>query len=178
MFGEDFVLDALRFADALIGPLGTILLIALWIGLICAAIGLTIAVLWRYFSLGFQIAVLRAWNSLRAHISETAQRYFRRIRRYGHTVKSCIIAVVCSLALWLALVAAFAFSQHWRVSVVILLLLPFLFFYAGWRSGGPRAPNHRVRFTYAFFEPAVALGVPTLFSKAMDAGLKALAGGI
>jgi len=140
---------------------GAYLVIATALGLF--AVALTIAVLWHYLSEG-----------LRGHVTEMVQTYFRRLMRYGHTRPSTKTAVVCSLVVWLGIGVAFTFPEYWRTSVAALLLLPVIFFAAGWRRKGPRATNHRLRFTYTFFEPAVALAIPSVAGKLVDAGLRAL----
>jgi hypothetical protein len=78
--------------------------------------------------------------------------------------------------MWFGIAVAFTFTAHWRASVIVLATLPLVFFVAGWWFRGPRASNHRFRFTWSFFEPVVALAIPALVGKVIDAGLKALAG--
>jgi hypothetical protein len=153
-------------------------MIVLGFGLFCLAAILTLATLWPYLSLAFRLAVLRTLAQLRLHLRETAIRHFYRIRRYGHTHWSAWIAVVCSVVIWLGIVVAFSFVTHWRTSIVILALLPLVFFAAGWRFKGEKAPKHKFRFACAFFEPAAALAVPTLTSKLIDLGLSVLVGAL
>jgi hypothetical protein len=123
---------------------------------------------------GFRLTVEHAWKRLRDHVVETGRLYFNRIRLYGHTHKSTWTAVVFSLVIWVAIAASVAFAAYWRISVVVLLVLPAAFLVVGWCLRGPRAGNHRFRFACTFFEPAVALVVPSLGSKLIDVGLQAL----
>src|SRR5262245_55303126 len=153
---------------------GTILTIALGVGLVCATVGLTVAVLWRYLDLGFRLAVLRAWRRLLNYIITTAGMYFRRLMRYGHTKPSTTIAVVFSLVIWIAIAVSLAFAAYWRISVIVLMALPVAFLLAGWWTRGPAATRHKFDFACSFFEPAAALVVPSLGSKVIDLVLDAL----
>jgi hypothetical protein len=138
------------------GPLlavGTILTIALGVGLSCGAVALTVAVLWK-----------ECW----------ARFWVRRLQWFGHTKLSTTVAVAISLALWVGIVAAFTLPSYWRVSLVVLLATPAAFFAVGWYFGGPKMANHRARFACSFFEPAFALVAPSLGSKLIDAMLRTL----
>jgi hypothetical protein len=144
---------------------GIILTIAVGVGLAFAAVGLTVAVLWRE-------GWVRFWN----HSTDTVRLYFRRLKWCGHTKPSTAVAVAFSLALWFGTAVALTFPAYWRVSAVGLLVLPVLFLTGAWWLGGASVPRHRFRFACSFFEPAMALVVPSLGSKLIDAGLKIAAG--
>jgi hypothetical protein len=90
---EALIAVGCQFLEALIGSIGTILMIALAFGLVCLAAGLTVAVIWHHLGLGFRFAVLRAWVQIRSHVAGTARLYYRRIKWYGHTRPSTWIAV-------------------------------------------------------------------------------------
>jgi hypothetical protein len=153
---------------------GTILTIALGVGLVCAAVGLTAAVLWHYLSEGYQLAVLRAWE----HLKGTAELYFRRIRWYGHTHKSTWTAVACSLVIWLGIGVSFKLTAYWQTCLVVLLALPLAFLAVGWWLRGPRASEHRFRFVCSFFEPVIALAVPSLAGKVVEMVISTLVASI
>ena len=87
--------------------------------------------------------------------------------RYG---VACNIAVVCSIAVWVAIVAAFAFSDHLREAAAVIVVMVLAFFIAGWKKRGPRATF--LKFTRGFFEPTMVLAIPTFVAKAGDFAFK------
>src|ERR1700674_5470413 len=99
---------ACEMLDPLAGPIVTIFMMALTIGLVCLCVGLTVLVLWRYFSFGFRFAVLKAWVKALDYLTT----YFNRLRRYGLTRVGSRIAVVCGLVVWTVIVLGFAFSEN------------------------------------------------------------------
>src|SRR5262245_19179510 len=152
--------------QSIAGPLFTILMIALTAGLLCLAIGVTILVLWRFFSWGARYTMLKAWIRVRNYVVETALQYFNRLKRYGLTRVACNIAVVCSIAVWVAIIAAFAFSDHLAEAATVIVVMVLAFFIAGWKKRGPRA--RFFTFTRGFFEPTLALAIPTFLAKSGD----------
>jgi hypothetical protein len=50
--------------------IAAVAMLMLRFGLSCLAVVLTLATLWPYLSLGFRLAVLRAWGQLRDYIDE------------------------------------------------------------------------------------------------------------
>jgi hypothetical protein len=143
---------------------GAFVVIATALGLL--AIGLTIEVLWR-----------KGWARVWAHLAGTAELYFRRIRWFGHTYKSTWTAVACGLSVWLGITAAFIVTPRWEICVLAFLAIAVAFLSVAWRLRGPRAPDHPFRFVCSFFEPALALAVPSLLGKVFEASLKSLAAG-
>ena len=154
--------------------IAAVAMLALGSVLFCLAAVLTLAALWPILSEGFRRAVLLAWGRLRDHVIFTARLYFRRLRWYGHTVPSTVIAVVFSLVIWLAVAASLTFTAYWQISVAALTALPVTFLLVGWWTRGPNAGNHRFNFACSFFEPALALVVPSVGSKLIDIALHAL----
>jgi hypothetical protein len=163
MHGVDRVLlRACEILDALAGPIVTILMIALTIGLLCLAAGLTILVLWKSFSFGFRFAVLKAWVKATSYLTK----YFHRLRRYGLKRTSSTIAVICGLVVWGGIILAFAFEEQLIEASVLTILALLLFFVWGWRERGPRA--RFFTFSRGFLEPTMALALPTFMAKSGD----------
>jgi hypothetical protein len=154
------------WTQSIAGPLFTILMIALTAGLVCLAVGVTVLVLWRFFSRGARYAMLKAWVKIRNNVVETALQYFNRLRRYGLTRVACNIAVVCSIAVWVAIIAAFAFSDHLPEAAAVIVVMVLAFFIAGRKKRGPR--GRFFTFTRGFFEPTLALAIPTFLAKSGD----------
>jgi hypothetical protein len=125
---------------------------------------LTVAVLWEH-----------AWIKFWDHLGGTARLYFRRIKFFGHTIPSTWTAVACSLVVWLTIVLTFTLALSWQACVSLLVGVCVVFLCFGYRLGGPRAKNHKFRFASSFFEPALALAVPSLAGKLVEAGLRSIA---
>src|SRR5436309_1697967 len=68
---EQLLRWACEACAALVGPLVTILMVALTFGLICLAVVLTILVLWKFFSWGARFTMLKAWLRAKHYIVET-----------------------------------------------------------------------------------------------------------
>jgi hypothetical protein len=154
--------------------LAALALMVLGFGLFCLAALLTFVTLWPYFTLGFRIAVLHTWWRVRKYIADTARTYFRRLMRYGHTLASTTIAVIFSLVIWLAAAASFTFPAYWRLSLFAVIILPAAFLLAAWWTRGPAAIRHRFDFACTFFEPAIALVLPSMGNKLIDMVLQTL----
>jgi hypothetical protein len=159
---ERVFLLACEMLQALAGSMGTILIIALTFGLLCAAAGLTVLVLWKSFSFSFRFAALKAWVKARDYLT----RYFNRLRQYGLTRVASRIAVLCGLVVWMGIVLGFAFSERLLDALVASLVVLLASFAWGWRQRGPRATFFR--FTRGFVEPTMALAVPTFVAKSGD----------
>ena len=134
-------------------------MIALTIGLLCLAVGLTVLVLWKSFSVSFRFAVLKAWVKATSYLTK----YFHRLRRYGLKKTSSTIAVICGVVVWAGIISAFAFDKR-LISLTILALL--VFFAWGWWERGPRA--RFFKFSRGFLEPTMALALPTFIAKSSD----------
>jgi hypothetical protein len=132
--------------------ISAIAMMALGFGLLCLAMLLTLATLWRYLSLGFRLGLLHAGDRLRKYIVATIRMYFRRLMRYGHTILSTTIAVIFSLVIWVTLAASFTFTAYWRFSIAVLTTLPVAFLLAAWWVRGPAAVRHRFDFACTFFD--------------------------
>jgi hypothetical protein len=92
--------------DVFVGPLATILMIALLFGLVCLCVGLTILVVWRSLRFGFRFAALRAWLKAGEYLAF----YFNRLRRFGLTKIASRIAVACGFVVW----GGIALDLHFR----------------------------------------------------------------
>lgn len=154
----------------------TILMVALTFGLLCLAVVLTILTLWRFFSWGARFTMLKAWLRAQHYIVETAIKYFKRLKNYGLTKVACQIAVICSVVVWVGIVAAFAFSELFLEAMVVIVAALIGFFYAGWRNKGPRA--RFFRFSRGFLEPTMVLAIPTFMAKTGDFFFKLLVAAI
>jgi hypothetical protein len=93
--------------------------------------GATVLVLWRFFSWSARFAMLKAWVKVRTYVVNTALLYFNRLKRYGLRRVTCNIAVVCSVTIWIAIIAAFAFSEHLLEAAVVIAVMVLAFFLAG-----------------------------------------------
>jgi hypothetical protein len=153
---------ACEWLEAIVGTLGTILMVALTFGLIFLCIGLTILVLWRSFSFGFRFTVLKAWVKVRDFLTM----YFNRLRRYGLTRVASRIAVACGFVVWGGVALAFAFEEQLWAALAITLSALLCLFAWGWWKRGPRAQF----FTFArgFLEPTIAFAVPAFIGKSGD----------
>jgi hypothetical protein len=158
------------WTQSIAGPLFTILMVALTAGLACTAAGVTVLVLWRFFSWSARFAMLKAWIKVRSYVVSTALLYFNRLKRYGLRRVTCNIAVVCSVTVWVAIIAAFAFSDHLPEAAAVIAVMVLAFFIAGWKTRGPRA--RFFTFTRGFFEPTMVLAIPTFVAKSGDFAVK------
>jgi hypothetical protein len=149
---------ACELLEGLIGPLATILMVALTFGLMCLCAGLTVLVLWRSFSFGFRFAALKAWLKVRDYLTM----YSNRLRRYGLTRVASRIAVACGLVVWGGVALAFASERLPEALTATLLALLCLFAW-GWWKRGPRAQFFT--FSRGFLEPTMALAVPAFIGK-------------
>lgn len=159
---ERAVLRACEVLDALAGPIVTILMVALTVGLVCLAAGMTVLVLWKSFSFGFRFTVLKAWVKATDYLT----RYFNRLKRYGLTRVASRVAVFCALIVWGAIVLGFAFEERLVEAFVLALLVLPTFFLWGWLKRGPKAQF--LKFSRGFLEPTMALAVPTFIAKSSD----------
>ena len=148
--------------DVLVGPLATILIVALIFGLLCLCAGLTVLVLWEFFSFGFRFTVLKAWVKARHYLTK----YFHRLRRYGLKKTSSTIAVICGVVIWGGIALAFTFDDQLVEAIGLTLLALVVLFAWGWWERGPSA--RFFKFSRGFLEPTMALAVPTFVAKSGD----------
>jgi hypothetical protein len=148
--------------DALVGPLTTILIIVLIVGMVCLCAVLTILVLWKYFSLGVRFAMLKAWVKVIDYLTK----YFNRLRRYGLTKAASRIAVVCAVVMWTTILFGFAFTEELPVALLSAVIVLFALFCWGWWKRGPSATFFK--FSRGFLEPTLALALPTFVAKSGD----------
>ena len=148
--------------DVLVGPLATILIVALIFGLLCLCAGLTVLVLWEFFSFGFRFTVLKAWVKARDYLTK----YFHRLRRYGLKKTSSTIAVICGVVIWGGIALAFTFDDRLVEAIGLTLLALVVLFAWGWWERGPSA--RFFKFSRGFLEPTMALAVPTFVAKSGD----------
>ena len=165
---ERVLVRACEMLDALAGPIVTILMIALTVGLVCLCVALTVLVLWKSFSFGFRFTVLKAWVKATDYLTK----YFHRLRRYGLRRTSSTIAVVCALVVWAGIFLAFAFGERMPEAIGLTVLALAMFFGWGWTERGPRA--RFLKFSRGFLEPTMALALPTFVAKSGDFVVKFL----
>lgn len=165
---EGLIGRACQFIADQIGDLPTILIVAAVCGLIFLTMGLTISHSSRYL-------LRTAIRQVTAYVIHTGRKYFRHLRWMGLTQRTCQIAVVCSVAAWFGILIMFAFKPYWTFAFVLTVVLVTALSIEGWRKAGKR--KKAFKFVRAFYEPTLALTVPTFASKVVDAALRAMVGG-
>jgi hypothetical protein len=159
---------ACEVLDTLAGPIVTIAMIALTIGLSCLCVALTVLVLWKSFSFGFRFAVLKAWVKATDYLT----RYFHRLRRYGLKRTSSTIAVICGLVVWAGIFLSFAFAERLLEAIGLTVFAVMAFFAWGWWERGPSA--RFLKFSRGFLEPTMVLALPAFVAKSGDFVVKFL----
>ena len=161
---------AVEFACELIGDVPTIILFGLIIGTV---VGLAPFVMGFVIVRLLVLSVRRAAWRLRSHLRSTTDKYFERLKFKGLTIPSCRIAVWCSVVVWVGVLVAFA-VHFWKETLILTLSALLVLSVAGWRVKGPKATFSR--FVTAFYEPTLALIVPTVFMKSVDLAVRSIFG--
>jgi hypothetical protein len=137
-------------------------MVALTFGLICLCASLTVLVLWKSFSFGFRLTILKAWVKARDFLTM----YFNRLRRYGLTRVASRIAMVSGIVVWSGVALAFAFEERLWAALAITAGSLLCLFLWGWWKRGPRAQFFS--FARGFLEPTIAFAVPAFIGKSGD----------